>query len=88
MQKDTFFPKKYIAILKGGENSPPFRINDKLGFIELFAQTKSIKSFAELFQKATEGTGRVALYSAFLLLAFLCASCVKEKRLNPFAIKT
>ena len=36
----------------------------------MLAQTNSIKSFAELFQKATEGTGRVALYSAFLLLAF------------------
>ena len=53
----------------------------------MFAQTNPIKSFAELFQKATEGTGRVALCSAFLLLAFLCAYFGKEKRLNLFAIK-
>ena len=31
--------------------------------------------------------GRVALATAFLLLAFLCASGVKEKRLKTFAIK-
>ena len=53
----------------------------------MFAQTNSIKSFAELFQKATEGTGRVALYSPFLLLAFLCGYLAKEKRPKTFAIK-
>ena len=69
----------------------------------MFARTKVIKSFAELFyfsalrkqmtdvsqarKEATEGTGRVALYSAFLLIAFLCADFVKEKRLKTFGIK-
>ena len=71
-------------------------ISQRAQFVKLLVQiliyrdvrtNQSIKSFAELFQKATEGTGRVALYSAFLLIAFLCAYAVKEKRLNLFAIK-
>ena len=62
---------------------------DKLGFIAHFVRTNlGDKKFCGAFLKATEGTGRVALYSAFLLIAFLCAYFVKEKRLKDFAIKT
>ena len=61
---------------------------NKLGFIAHFVSTnQGDKKFCGAFLKATEGTGRVALYSAFLLIAFLCAYFVKEKRLKPFAIK-
>ena len=61
---------------------------DKLGFIAHFVSTdQGDTKFCGAFLKATEGTGRVALYSAFLLIAFLCAYFVKEKRLKPFAIK-
>ena len=34
------------------------------------------------------GTGRAALYSPFLLLAFLCGYLAKEKRLKAFGINT
>ena len=61
----------------------------KLGFIAHFVRTnQGDKKFCGAFLKATEGTGRVALYSAFLLISFLCAYFVKEKRLKDFAIKT
>ena len=42
--------------------------------------------FVTFFQKATEGTGRVALCNSVSFGAFLCASGLKEKRLNPFDI--
>jgi hypothetical protein len=63
----------------------------KLGFIGVFA-LHIARLFCPLFQKwcpthSGAVQGRVALGSAFLLLAFLCAYFVKEKRLNPFAIK-
>ena len=53
----------------------------------MFALANAIKKFCGAFSKATEGTGRVALCSPFLLLAFLCGYLAKEKRLNGFAIK-
>ena len=63
-------------------------VGDKLGFIAHVVRTnQGDKKFCGAFLKATEGTGRVALYSAFLLIAFLCAYFVKEKRLKIFAIK-
>ena len=59
-----------------------------MGFIAHVVRTnQGDKKFCGAFLKATEGTGRVALYSAFLLLAFLCAYFGKEKRLKIFAIK-
>ena len=61
---------------------------DKLGFNAHFVRTnQGDKKFCGAFLKATEGTGREALYSAFLLIAFLCAYFVKEKRLKTFSIK-
>ena len=60
-------------------------------FAELFHFSTLRKQMTDVSQarkEATEGTGRVALCSAFLLLAFLCAYAVKEKRLNGFAIKS
>ena len=64
----------------------------KLGFISVFALA-SRDCFVHLFKGGAPRTvarvkGRVALATAFLLLAFLCAYFVKEKRLNPFGIKT
>ena len=58
-----------------------------LDCVDLFAQAKATKKFYPAFSKAGEGTGRAALSSAFLLLAFLCAYTVKEKRLTNFGIK-
>jgi hypothetical protein len=57
----------------------------------MFAQTNRL--FRPPFQRwrttrSGAGTGRAALYSPFLLLAFLCGYLVKEKRLKAFGINT
>ena len=57
----------------------------------MFAQTKRL--FRPPFQRwlstsSGAGTGRVALYSPFLLLAFLCGYLAKEKRLKAFGINS
>ena len=46
----------------------------------MFAQTKAIKKFCGAFLKATEGTGRVALYSAFLFGNFFFAPMPSKKK--------
>jgi hypothetical protein len=57
----------------------------------MFAQTNRL--FRPPFQRwrttrSGAGTGRAALYSPFLLLAFLCGYLAKEKRLKAFGINT
>ena len=74
--------------LKGGAFPPLFE--DKLGFVEMFAQIKAIVSstFSKVaLHEQWRGQGRVALAIAFLFIAFLCASSPKEKRLTTFDSK-
>jgi hypothetical protein len=58
-----------------------------LGFVDVFAQHIA-RLFCPLFQKwlSTSSGARRAGDSAFLLLAFLCAYFVKEKRLKSLGI--
>ena len=52
----------------------------------MFALAKASKKFCGAFSKATEGTGRVALYFGVSLELSL-RLCCQRKRLNGFAIK-
>ena len=54
--------------------------------LTMFALTKAIKKFCGAFSKATEGTGRVALYFGVSLELSL-RLCCQRKRLNGFAVK-
>ena len=52
----------------------------------MFALAKAIKKFCGAFSKATEGTGRVALYFGVSLELSLRLYC-QRKRINGFVVK-